>query len=133
MEDPRLDIYGRVGKLDLKNTEQDKRLDQLEYNEERHEDRMKLLEDHGLRLENTVLTESRDTRRTMTEQTDKMLEIIGSSLGYRSVSEINNHKLKMAKWSTMSGVFLKITGGLLALLSTGGIGYAVVMYFLGGE
>ncbi|WP_413363113.1 hypothetical protein [Lysinibacillus sp. 3P01SB] len=97
---------------------------------EDHEDRLKKLEDQSLKLENTILTENRDTRNTMKEQTEKLFNIVESAMGYQTNKSTQDHELKMLKWNTFSTVFLKVSGGLGALFSAGGLIYYLITKFL---
>ena len=96
-----------------------------------HEDRLKKLEDQSLKLENTILTENRDTRKTMKEQTEKLFHIVENAMGYQNSRTTQDHELKMLKLNTWSTVFLKISGAVGALGSAGGLVYLVVQHFLG--
>lgn len=94
-----------------------------------HEERLLKLEDQSLKLENTILTENRDTRNTMKEQTEKLFHIVESAMGYQTSKATQDHELKMLKWNTFSTVFLKVSGGLFALLSSGGAIYYIIQHF----
>ncbi len=108
----------------------EERIGILERVDKEHEDRLKRLEDQSMKLENTILTENRDTRTTMKEQTEKLFSIVESAMGFQSDRSAQNHEFKMMKWNTLSTVFLKLSGGLLALLSSGGaIYYLIQQYF----
>ena len=104
----------------------------------KHDERLKLLEDRSIKLENTVMSENRDTRQTFVQYSDKisnqnedLLEIVKSAMGMKATSDVQQHELRMAKWNTMSTVFLKVSGGLVAALGSGGIIYYVVQNIVG--
>lgn len=107
------------------------RISILEERDEQHEERLKQLEDQSIKLENTVMSESRETRTTMKEQTDKLLTLVESSINYKTDAEKQEHEYKMLKIKTWADVFLKLSGGVVALLSAGGGFYYVVQHFFG--
>lgn len=102
----------------------------LENRDKAHEERLKRLEDQSVKLENTILTENRDTRSTMKEQTEKLFKIVENAMGYQNNKTSQDHELKMLKLNTWSTVFLKISGAVGALGSAGGLIYLVVQHFL---
>ncbi|KGR89158.1 hypothetical protein [Lysinibacillus odysseyi] len=87
------------------------------------------IKQQSITLENTILKDSRETREVMRSQTDKLFELVQSALGFQGSRSSQDHELKMLKWNTLSTVFLKISGGLLALLSSGGAVYYLIQYF----
>ena len=95
-----------------------------------HEDRLKKLEDQSLKLENTILTENRDTRKTMKEQTEKLFHIVENAMGYQTSRTTQDHELKMLKWKTLADVIFKVCGAAGALGASGGVIYMVVQHFL---
>lgn len=112
----------------VKNHEE--RIQLLEDADEKHDERLKKLEDSTLRLENTVMAENRETRKTMTDQTEKLFTIVESAMGYQSTRAAQTHEFKMLKWNTLSTVFLKITAGIFGLLSSGGLIYMAYQQFI---
>lgn len=102
----------------------------LENRDKAHEERLKRLEDQSVKLENTILTENRDTRSTMKEQTEKLFKIVESAMGYQNNKTSQDHELKMLKLNTWSTVFLKFAGAIGALGSAGGLIYLVVQHLL---
>lgn len=111
------------GELSMFDTVQkhEERITSLEERDQKHEERLKNLEDSTIKLENTIMTENRDTRKTMTEQTEKLFGIVDTAMGYQATRSTQTHEFKMLKWNTLSSVFLKIAGGLFSLLGTGGL------------
>lgn len=105
------------------------RITNLEEADKKHDERIKRLEDQSVKLENTILTENRDTRTTMKEQTEKLFTIVESALGIQSTRSTQSHEYKMLKWNTLSTVFLKLSGGFLALLSSGGAIYYIIQHY----
>lgn len=112
----------------VKNHEE--RIVDLENRDKEHEERLKRLEDQSIKLENTILTENRDTRNTMKEQTEKLFNIVEKAMGYQNSKSDQDHELKMLKLNTWSTVFLKISGAMGALGSAGGLIYLVIQHFL---
>ncbi|MER2090932.1 MAG: hypothetical protein ABS920_14430 [Sporosarcina sp.] len=108
----------------------DERIVALEETDKLHDDRLKRLEDNAMKLENTVMRENQETRTTMREQTDKLFIIVEKAMGYQSDKTAQTHELRMAKLNTWSTVFLKVSGGIVALLSSGGAIYYVLAHFL---
>lgn len=94
-----------------------------------HDDRLKKLEDNAVKLENTVMSESRETRTTMKEQTEKLFAIVENAMGYQSARTTQTHELRMTRLNVWSTVFLKVSGGIVALLSSGGAIYYVLQNF----
>lgn len=102
----------------------------------KHDERLKRVEENAIRLEMTVMRESQETRSTMREQGDRMLGLVENSMEFKSTKMKQVHDLKMAKLTTWSNVILKIGGGLLGLLSSGGILFYLIQALiknLGGE
>ena len=97
----------------------DERLGVLEQAKQKHEERLKTLEDRSIKFENTMMTESRETRTVMKEQADKMFELVENAMGYQSTRTTQSHELKIIKWNTLATVFLKICGGIVALFTAG--------------
>lgn len=102
----------------------------LENRDQAQEERLKRLEDQSVKLENTILTENRDTRSTMKEQTEKLFTIVENAMGYQNNRTAQDHELKMLKLNTWSTVFLKFAGAIGALGSAGGLIYLVAQHFL---
>ncbi len=100
----------------------------------KHEERITKLEEQSIKLENTIHTTSTETRNVMREQTEKQTEqlydLLKTAMGIQNTKSTQNHEFKMLKWNTLSTVFLKISGGLLGLLSSGGVLYYIIQYFL---
>jgi len=102
----------------------------LEKADQHHDERLKKLEDNAMKLENTVMSESRETRTTMKEQVEKLFVIVENAMGYQSARTAQTHELRMAKLNTWSTVFLKVSGGVVGLLSSGGAIYYVLQHYL---
>lgn len=132
-------MYDKVKAHDVALVDHGQRLNLLEENDRQHEERLKQLEDQSVRLENTVMTESRETRTTVKEQTAKMEEhsgklydIVHTSINYKADSQKLDYDLKKMKMEMYSNVFLKLSGGVLALFSAGGAGYWLLQQLSGG-
>lgn len=107
-----------------------------EYEEQvrKHDERIVKLEEQSIKLENTIHTSSTETRNVMREQTEKQTEqlydLLKTAMGIQNTKSTQNHEFKMLKWNTISTVFMKISGGLFGLLSSGGLIYYYVTQFL---
>lgn len=92
---------------------------------EQHE-RLLSIEKNYKKLESTLEKENKATRETMREQTNKLYDIVQSAMNHQDNRYKQNHEFKMAKMNTWSTVFLKVSGGVVALLSSGGLIYFIV-------
>ncbi len=115
----------------------EKRLDQdkediqtLKDRDQKKHERLLDLENSYKKLEKTVATENEHTRKTMREQTERLFEIVEKAMGYQETRTSQSHELKMAKLNTWSTVFLKISGGLVGLLSSGGLIYYIIQQLI---
>jgi hypothetical protein len=78
-------------------------------------EQIKQLQDNAIKLENVVMSESRETRLTITETNQKLHELISSLMGYNSGNNQLTANLKMARmesWAKIIGI-LAGSGGLL--------------------
>lgn len=111
----------------------EERIIALEKVDEKHEERIAKLEEQSMKLENTIHTTSTETRTVMREQTEKQTEklydLLKTAMGIQDTRSTENHELKILKWNTLSTVFLKVSGGLFALLSSGGAIYYIIQHF----
>lgn len=112
----------RIGALEEADRQHDELIRQ-------HAEKLKKLEDNALKLENTVMRESQETRSTMREQTKKLFDIVQQAMGYQTARTAQSHELRMAKLNMWSTVFLKVSGGIVGLLSSGGAIYYMLQYF----
>lgn len=96
-----------------------------------HEERLKKLEDNSLRMENTIMSENRETRNTFTEQTKKLFDIVETAMGISNTRTTQSHEYKMLKWNTLSTIFLKWSAGIFGLLGSGGLLYVALMQLFG--
>lgn len=118
-------------------THHEKRLDQdkkdiqelKDFDKSKHE-RLLIVEENYTRLERTVTKENEETRKTMREQTKELFNIVNNAMGYQETRTVQTHELRMARLNTWSSVFLKVSGGLVALLSSGGAIYYIIQSFL---
>lgn len=92
-----------------------------------HEDQMEKLKDNAIKLETTVTMENRETRTIVTQQVDKLYGLVEKAMGFKTESASQEHELKMLRWNTLSTVFLRITGSLAALASSGGVIYYLLV------
>lgn len=117
--------------------EHDERIQVLEEADLKHDERLKRLEDNAIKLENTVMSENRDTRQTMersvnklSDQNDDLFEIVKSAMGMKTTNDAQKHEFRMARWNTISTISLKLSGALLAALGSGGILYIAFQKFV---
>jgi len=97
-----------------------------ERDKDKHE-RLLDVEKNYEKLENAVTKENKETRATMIEQTGKLFEIVEQAMGYQETRTTQSHELRMAKLNTWSTVFLKVSAGLVGLLSSGGAIYYIIV------
>lgn len=95
-----------------------------------HEEKLQQMETQNLKLENTVLTTSRETQEIVKTQADKMYDLAKSSMSYQTVSAGQEHELKMAKLNAWSTFALKLSGALATMAGSGGLIYYVFTNFL---
>lgn len=95
-----------------------------------HEEKLQQMETQNLKLENTVLTTSRETQEIVKTQADKMYELAKSSMSYQSLSAEQAHELQMAKLNAWSMFAIKISGALAAMAGSGGLIYYVITHFV---
>ncbi len=95
-----------------------------------HEEKLQQMETQNLKLENTVLTTSRETQEIVKTQADKMFELAKTSMGYQSTTSAQSHELKMAKLNAWSTFALKLSGALATMAGSGGLIYYVFTHFI---
>lgn len=91
----------------VKNHEE--RISSLEENDKQREERIKKLEDNSIKLENTIMTENRDTRKTMMEQTEKLFGIVENAMGYQSTRTAQAHEFKNQTMPRLSKQLLRLS------------------------
>jgi hypothetical protein len=107
------------------------RITNLEEADKKHDERLKLLEDRSIKLENTVMVENRETRQTIVEQNSKLCTLVESTMGIQTTRTTQSHELRMAKWNHVSTILLKLGGALTGLLASGTGLYMIIEYFFG--
>lgn len=122
-------VYEAIKKHDEEIGNHAERIGALEEMDRQHDERLKKLEENAMKLENTVMRENQETRTTMREQTKKLFDIVQQAMGYQSDKTAQTHELRMAKLNMWSTVFLKVSGGIVGLLSSGGAIYYMLQYF----
>lgn len=137
MEDKTLSMFEKMNEHEIDIKENRDRIGTLEEitlslkeSDRQHDERLKNLEDNAVKLENTVMSENRETRTTMREQGDKMFALVENAMGYQTARTAQSHELRMAKLNTWSTVFLKVSGGVVGLLSSGGAIYYALQQIL---
>lgn len=127
-------VFETVKKLGEVTVNHEERIGNLETAREINEKRIVKLEEQSIILENTIHTTAAETRNVMREQTEKQTEqlfdLLKTAMGIQNTKSTQNHEFKMLKLNTLSTIFLKISGGLLGLLSSGGVLYYIIQYFL---
>jgi hypothetical protein len=107
-------------------TKHDKQLDEHEDAIEEHTiqlriqaEQIKTLQDNAIKLENVVMSESRETRLTITETNQKLHELISSLMGYNTGNNQLKANMKMARAESLSKII-----GILA--GSGGVIWFIV-------
>lgn len=85
-------------------------------------EQIKQLQDNAIKLENVVMSESRETRMTITQTNQQLHELINGLMGYKSGQNQLSHSLRMAQMESIAKII-----GILA--GSGGI----LWYFFGGN
>ncbi|TQR21783.1 hypothetical protein [Psychrobacillus vulpis] len=106
------------------------RITNLEEADKKHDDRLKLLEDRSIKLENTVMVENRETRQTIVEQNSKLFTLVEGAMTIQTTRNTQTHELRMAKWNHISNILLKLGGGITGLLASGTGVYMLIEHFL---
>lgn len=78
-------------------------------------EQIKTLQDNGMRLENVVMTENRETRLTITNTNAQLHELINGIMGYKSGQNQLTNTLALAKlesWVKIIGI-LAGSGGIV--------------------
>ncbi len=88
------------------------------------------METQNLKLENAVLTTSRETQEIFKTQADKMYELAKSSMSYQSLSAERAHGLQMAKLNAWATFSMKLSGAIATLAGSGGLIYYVVTHLV---
>ncbi|MGE7545079.1 hypothetical protein [Sporosarcina newyorkensis] len=123
-------MYDKVREHDEKLEVHDVRLSVLEESDKKQEARIKLLEDNAIRLENTVMSEARETRATMERNTERLYDIVENAMTMSANQETQRHQLKLTKWDKVTTILLKAGGGLVGLASAGGAIYYMIDHFI---
>lgn len=108
-------IFGIVSKHELMLEEHENKLDEHGIQIRVQAEQIKQLQDNGIRLENTVMTENRETRATITNTNKQLHELINGLMGYNSGQSQLQNNLKMARmesWAKIIGI-LAGSGGIL--------------------
>lgn len=80
--------------------------------------KISMLENNAIRLENVVMSENRETRQTIINTNHQLHELIKNIMGYDADKHDTSSKLTMAKWESI----VKIIG---VLAGSGGILYYI--------
>jgi len=123
-------VYEKVRQHDETLDAHEDRIGALEESERKQEARIKLLEDNAVRLENTVMSEARETRSTMERNTDRLFDIVKNAMSFSATQEEHKHQLRLTKWDKVTTILLKAGAGLVTLASAGGAVYYVIENFV---
>jgi len=121
-----LSMFAKVEKLEGTSENHEERISNLEEADRKHDERLAVLEGQYVKLENTMMRESQETRTTMREQTSRLYGIVENAMGIQSAREKDDHERKMARLKVFGDIALKGSGVVLALASSGGIIYFVI-------
>lgn len=125
--DKRLTLHEeRLDNTHLRLDDDKKDISMLKQRDKEQHERLLSIERNYEKLEVTLEKENKATRETMREQTNKLYDIVQSAMNHQDNRYKQNHELKMAKMNTWSTVFLKVSGGVVALLSSGGAVYFII-------
>lgn len=108
-------IFGIVSKHEMMLEEHESKLDEHGIQIRVQAEQIKQLQDNGIRLENTVMTENRETRATITNTNKQLHELINGLMGYNSGQSQLQNSLKMARmesWAKIIGI-LAGSGGII--------------------
>jgi hypothetical protein len=108
-----------------------KRIKVLEDADMKHDERLKRLEDNAIKLENIVMSESRETRMTIVEQNKQLFSLVESTLGIKAKTVTQQHELKVLKWNHISNIMLKFGSGIVLLLGSGTGVFMIIEHFFG--
>ncbi|MEK4085593.1 hypothetical protein [Psychrobacillus sp. FSL K6-1415] len=133
-EGSRPSMFETVRDHDEKINNHEERIGALEKVDQKHEERINNLEEQSIKLENTILKTSTETREVMREQTEqqteKLFELLQTAMGIQSTRSTQNHEFKMLKWNTIATIGMKVSGALLGLLSSGGLLYFYITEYM---
>lgn len=81
-------------------------------------EQIKQLQDNAIKLENVVMSENRDTRRTITETNSQLRELINDIMGYKTTQTQMSTNLRMAQIESIAKIIgiLAGSGGILFYL-----------------
>lgn len=126
-QEKRLGIHSETIERHAERLEEDrKEIEKLKVRDDDKHLRMLEIEANYENLEKTVTKENKETRATMREQSEKLFSIVEQAMGYQESRTSQSHDFKMAKLNTWSTVFLKLSGGIVALLSSGGAIFYII-------
>lgn len=118
VEEIQIDVKGIKG-------EQDDHKIQLQIIKEQ----VKQLQDNGIRLENVVMSENRETRLTITQTNGELHKVINQLIGYKSGENELAHNVTMATNESRHNLRMKtlesIAKIILTLCGSGGIIYLI--------
>jgi len=118
--DERLNQHSdRIQQLELYDKEKHERLRFVENKDEEYEKRLIDVEQNYVKLENTILTENKETRNFFQSNMDKLWDLTKSRDEQNHDTRRMRHEITKTKVERLSDVFFKLAG-------TGGILYLIV-------
>jgi len=122
--DERLNQHSqRIQQLEVFDKEKHDRLRSVERNDEEYEKRLINVEQNYVKLENTILTENKETRTFFQSNMDKLWDLTKSRDELSHDTRRMRHEITKTKVERLSDVFFKLAG-------TGGILYLIVQALL---
>lgn len=78
-------------------------------------EQIKQLQDNGIKLENIVMAENRETRLTITNTNKQLHELINGIMGFKSGQNQMVNTMRMARWESIAKIvgILAGSGGIL--------------------
>lgn len=95
------------------------RIEKLEEKDLEKEIRLRKVEDSYLRLENTIMSENRETRDILRESMTKQWELIKSRDEVKDAQKARDHEYRKTKLERKTELTIK-------LLTVGGLGYLLI-------
>lgn len=109
----------RIAQLEKWDQDKHRRLQSMERNDEDYEKRLINVEQNYVKLENTILTENKETRTFFQSNMDKLWELTKTRDELNHDSRRMRYEITKTKVERWSDVFFKLAG-------TGGILYLIV-------
>ncbi len=81
-------------------------------------EQIKQLQDNAIKLENVVMAENRETRLTITQTNNQLVELINGLMSYKTGEKQVNKDIQIARWESIAKIIgiLAGSGGLLYII-----------------